>query len=169
MRAGRFAWFVPALLKPRSLARRAALWALAARLPTPTLPQPGVVATVSFGPPGFAEAMGFVAAGPVMIRLDVAEHVAAELAWLTRAGPTILPPGLAPRLSVRTEQLPAVLRALGLTIVPGTTLDAGQYGPDTPPMLLAPRRRAAVAPVRAPVREGPFAALDQLKLGQLRR
>ena len=173
VRAGRFAWFVPALLKPRSLARRAALWALAARLPTPTLPQPGVVATLPFGPPGFAEAMGFVAAGPVMIRLDVAEHVAAELAWLTRAGPAILPSGLAPRLSVRAEQLPGVLRALGLTIVPGTTLDAGQYGPDTPPMLLAPRRRAAVAPVSAPVsalmREGPFAVLDQLKLGQRRR
>jgi len=103
----------------------------------------------------------------------VAEYIAAELAWLTRAGPAILPSGLAPRLSVRAEQLPGVLRALGLTIVPGTTLDAGQYGPDTPPMLLAPRRRAAVAPVSAPVsalvREGPFAVLDQLKLGQRRR
>ena len=170
VRAGQFAWFLPALLKPRAAARRAALWALAARVPTPALPPPGVVATAPFGPPGFAAAMGFVEAGPVLIRLDVAERVAAEMAWLTRGGPAILPQGLASRLAVRAEQLPAVLRALGLRIVPGATLEDGQYGPATPPMLLAPRRRTMPAPVPdASLRDGPFAALDKLKLGQSRR
>ena len=163
VRAGRFALFVPALLKPRAMARRAALWALAARVPTPPLPSSSVVAVAPFGPPGFAEAMGFVPAGPVLIRLDVAERIAAELAWLSRDRAAMLPDGLAPRLAVRAEQLPAVLRALGVRIVPGVTLPDAEYGPPAPPMMQTtrPRRRPAVTSV--PVPEGPFAALGQLR------
>ena len=165
LRAGLYAWYLPALLKPRPMARRAALWALWARQPTPALPPPGVVAFARFGPPHFAEAMGFVPAGPVLIRLDVAERVAAELAWSARRGPVALPEGLASRLAVRADQAAAVLQALGFRIVPGATLAPEQSGPPAPPMLHAPRRRPAppVPDAQAPVRDGPFAALGQLR------
>ena len=164
VRVGRFALFLPALLKPAAMARRAALWALAARVPIPALPPSGAVAVAPFGPPGFAGAMGYVDAGPVLIRLDIAERIAAELAWMSRDRPAVLPGGLAPRLSVRAEQLPAVLQALGVRIVPGVPLADSAYGPPAPPMMQAPRprRRAPIAAV-APIPDGPFAALGRIR------
>ena len=167
--AGRFALFAPALLKPRAMALRAQLWAVARREALPALPAPGLV---SMAPPawpaGFAEAMGWVAAGPVLLRVDVAERVAAELAFLTRRGPAALPPGLAPRLSIRAESLPAVLRALGARLVPGVALEPEAFGPLAPPMLAAHAGRAAdrarqPQPSAPPPLDGPFAALAQFR------
>ena len=161
VRAGRFALFLPALLKPRAMAVRAALWALAARVPTPALPNPGLVALPPPDwPPGFAEAMGFVAAGPVLLRLDVAERIAAELGYMTRARAAMVPDGLASRLAVRADALPAVLRALGVKLAPGGSLGPDEYGPPAPPMMLpTPRRRERTTPPPPRVAEGPFAAL----------
>ncbi len=161
VRSGRHALFVPALLKPRAAALRAQLWAVRQGIATPALPPP---AAVSIPPPdwpaGFAAAMGWVEAGPVLVRLDIAETLSAELAWATRARPIALPPGLAPRLSVKTEWLPAVLRSLGFRILPAIKLTDDQYGPDTPPMLAARRRAKPEAPVDvAPRGDSPFAAL----------
>ena len=45
-------------------------------------------------PPGFAEAMGWITTGPVLLRIDVAERISAELGWATRRGPVALPPNL---------------------------------------------------------------------------
>ena len=125
-------------------------------------------------PPGFAEAMGWVAAGPVLIRLDVAEREGAKLAWSARRRPVPLPPDLASRFSVRGELLPAVLRALGFRILPASSLASGQYGPAQPAMLLPVRRRkpkisadAAEELGRLPrphAPAGPFAALAALQL-----
>ncbi len=178
VRAGRFALFVPALLKPRAMARRAALWGLAHGLPAPALPPPGLVSlepadgsappVASAFPqspellraPDFLQAMGWVRAGPVWLRLDVAERVAAELGFVSRQHAAPLPPGLASRLGVRGELLPAVLRGLGVRLLPGEAA-AALYGPPAPPMLLTPRRRAAAPPPapRPPRADGPFAAL----------
>ncbi len=164
VRAGRFALFVPALLKPAAMARRAALWALAARVPVPVLPNSGAVAVAPFGPPGFAEAMGYVAAGPVLVRLDIAERIAAELAWMSRDRPAILPGGLAPRLAVRAEQLPAVLRGLGVRIVPAAALPDGAYGPPAPAMMQTTRARRRAPPVAAPAApDNPFAVLRRIR------
>jgi ATP-dependent RNA helicase SUPV3L1/SUV3 len=168
--AGRFALFMPAMLKPRLLTLRAQLWAIANRLPSPALPAPGVVsfAPPAEWPPGFAAAMGWLAAGPVLLRVDVAERIAAELAFTTRRGPAALPAGLAPRLSVRAELLPAVLRALGAQMVPAAALEPDAYGPPAPPMLAAGAGRAASRarspqPAAAPRLDGPFAALATLR------
>ena len=161
VRAGRFALFVPALLKPRAVATRAALWALAAGLPTPSLPAPGMVSlTPPPWPAGFAEALGWLPAGPALLRLDIAERVAAELHFLSRQHACPVPDGVASRLSVRPDALPAVLRALGVRLAPGSPMPEGVYGPPAPPMML-PARRAKAAPApAAPARvEGPFAAL----------
>ena len=190
--AGRFALFVPALLKPRASLMRARLWALWHRLPVPDLPPPGAVSlaapetypagTYPLGawPPGFAAALGWVAAPPVLLRLDIAERVAGELGFAARgSGATALPPGLASRLAVRAEALPAVLRGLGWRMLPESVLAPALFGPPAPPMLVPlRRRRAAPRPSQAdavpaprvaargpagasPV--GPFAALAALR------
>ena len=169
VRAGRFGLFSPPALKPRAMALRAMLWAVANRLPPPALPPSGQVSIAPpEWPPGFAAAMGWFDAGPVLLRLDVAERIAAELAYATRRGATALPANLASRLSLRGELLPAVLRALGARLLPGTVLAAELFGPPAPPMLAAGAGRQAAraqqpAP-QTPVRsDGPFAALASLR------
>jgi ATP-dependent RNA helicase SUPV3L1/SUV3 len=166
VRAGRFALYIPDMLKPRAAALRALLWAVHNRLPTPVLPAPGLVSLTTQGdaPDNFLPAMGWVPAGPVQLRLDIAERVAAELAWLTRARPAALPAGLGPSLGLRAAALPPVLRALGLRLIPAPSLAAVQYGPPSPPLIGSPRKRAAEPVVQtAPPPDGPFSALAALR------
>lgn len=167
-RAGAYALFMPALLKPRAAAMRAWLWALQRRVPTPALPAPGLVSVSPdpAWPSGFAEAMGWIDAGPVLLRLDIAERVHAELAWAARRRPVGLPGGLASRLSIRADLLPVVLRRLGFRVVPAAALDPAQFGPPAPSMLVPLRRRRAAEPVPGPSiprPTGPFAALADLR------
>ncbi len=156
IRAGRFALFVPEALKPRAMALRAQIWSLARNIPTPALPPPGLVALAirepasadaapgtdaadaadqappAGWPPGFAPAMGWLPAGPVLLRLDVAERIAAELGYLTRRAPAPPPPDLASRLGVKADMLGTALTALGFRLLEPTTLEDGVYGPPTP-------------------------------------
>ena len=78
--AGRFALFMPALLKPRAAAMRARLWGAVARRGRARCRRRRSRCVPADWPAGFANAMGWVDAGPVLLRLDVAERVAAELA-----------------------------------------------------------------------------------------
>ncbi|HXQ47182.1 MAG TPA: hypothetical protein VN806_11235, partial [Caulobacteraceae bacterium] len=167
VQAGRFALFLPALLKPRPTAMRARLWALHRGFATPELPAPGLVAVPPppDWPAGFAAMAGWQEAGPMLLRLDVAERVTGELAWATLRGATVLPTGLAGRFAVKAELVPAVLRGLGFRVLPGGSLGPGGFGPPTPPML-APLKRRRLPPVDVPDephRPGPFAALSALK------
>ena len=166
-RAGRFALFVPALLKPRAASVRAMLWALARGVPTPVLPSPGLISlsSVPEAPDGFMEAMGWVTAGPVLLRLDVAERMAAELAWATRRRPVPLPAQLASRFSVGNDKLPIILRRLGIRVIPAPTLAAATFGPPGPAMI-APLRRKKPEPDAVEHKlpaAGPFAALATLR------
>jgi ATP-dependent RNA helicase SUPV3L1/SUV3 len=173
VKAGRFGLFLPALLKPRAAAMRAKLWGLQHDQRVPSLPPPDLVSLPPQPdwPPGFADALGWVEVGPVLLRLDIAERVASELAWATRRGATALPPGLASRFSIKGEMLPVVLRRLGFRIVPAGGLTAGEYGPPAPAMILPLRRRRPFAASssgsnlrQAPgSAHGPFAALAALK------
>jgi ATP-dependent RNA helicase SUPV3L1/SUV3 len=149
------------------MALRAALLALAKGIEAPALPLPSLTAIAADQPwpPGFAAALGWVAAGPVLLRLDVAERLAADLQRAGRRGQAPLPPGLASRLSLRAEMLPAVLRGLGFRLVPAAALDATAYGPPAPPMITwrpPPRPRSqAETPLTAST--GPFASLAALR------
>ena len=171
VRAGRFALFLPALLKPGAAAMRARLLALGQGIPVPALPPAGKVslAVVPDGLAGMAASLGWLEIGPGLLRVDIAEKVAGELAWAARHGATALPAGLASRFSVRAELLPVVLRRLGFRLMPAAGLSATEYGPPAPAMLLPPRRRRVTAPeappqtLPKPVRAGPFAALAALK------
>ena len=164
IRAGRFALYVPDVLKPRAMALRAALWALRRNMPTPALPNAGLVAVtlpepsaeggapasaLAAWPPGFAATMGWVQAGRVLIRLDVAERIAGELGHLTRRAPAPLPEGLASRLGIKGDVLPQALEALGFRLLPSEPLDEGQFGPP------APTRIGVLRPVRPVHGRGP--------------
>ena len=167
VRAGRYALFLPAMLKPGPAAMRARLLALAQGIVTPSLPPPGKVSlpVAPDWPAGMAEALGWLEIGPGLLRVDVAEKVAAELAWAARNGATALPAGLASRFSVRADLLPVVLRRLGFRLMPAGGLPPGDHGPPAPAMILPPRRKRPPVPqTPAPlVRAGPFAALAAFK------
>ena len=88
VKAGRFGLFIPAVLKPRAAAMRGRLWGVQHGVAVPELPPPDLVSLPRRPdwPAGFADAMGWLEAGPMLLRLDIAEKVAAELAWSTRRG-----------------------------------------------------------------------------------
>ena len=141
VRAGRFALYLPEMLKPRPMALRAQLWALAAESAVPPLPVGGLVSITppSNWPAGFAAQMGWVLAGEVMIRLDVAERVAGELGHLTRRAPALLPGDIASRLGVKAEALAPALTALGFRLLNAEPLPEEMFGPPAPLMVAARR------------------------------
>jgi ATP-dependent RNA helicase SUPV3L1/SUV3 len=167
VKAGRFALYVPEFLKPRAANLRARLWAVRARLPMPDLPNPGLVCLnlSESAASGFLTAFGWVTAGPVLLRLDIAERVAAELAYSTRGRPAPVPLEIGQRLGLRADLLPAVLRGLGLRILPAPSLAPAIYGPPPPPMIAQPRKRAPEAehPLPPAQPDHPFAALAALR------
>jgi ATP-dependent RNA helicase SUPV3L1/SUV3 len=169
VRSGRFALFMPALMKPRALAMRVRLWAAQHGIPMPALPNAALVSVPAASqnwPNGFAAMAGWLEAGPIFLRLDIAEKIAGELGYRTRRGPAALPSGLASRLAIKADLLPAVLRPLGFRILPGGGLAPDQIGPPAPPLVLPLRRRRprAEAPRLAPVAaSGPFAKLAALR------
>ncbi len=169
VRSGRFALFLPMVMKPQAALMRARLWSIRHGFALPALPGPGQVSipAATDWPPGFAAAMGWLEAGPIHLRVDIAEKVAGELGYAARKGPALLPPGLASRFAVKADMVPPVLRALGFRVIPGGGLLPGAYGPPAPAMLVPLRRRRPNQPVAdplpAPMVHGPFAALAALK------
>ena len=163
VRTGRIAFFLPAMLKPAAAVLRAQLWGLYRSVKPPALPAPGAVSLPAPAdwPPGFGPELGWVDAGPVLLRLDVAEQVAADLAWASRSAPVPLPPGLASRLSVKAEILPVALNRLGFRLLPSASLPEGHFGPPAP-VMVALRRRRTEAVGTAPRLDSPFAALGGL-------
>jgi ATP-dependent RNA helicase SUPV3L1/SUV3 len=145
------------------MALRAQLWALSHDIPTPPLPAPGLVSIPADGamalqwPEGFAQIMGWVPAGPVLLRLDVAERVAGDLGYLTRRAPAPMPPEVLGRFGIRGEQLGAVLAGLGFRLMEAAPLAEDVQGPPAPAMVAWARPERAPRPPRwrgPPRREG---------------
>jgi ATP-dependent RNA helicase SUPV3L1/SUV3 len=174
VRSGRFALFMPALMKPRPVAMRVRLWAVYHSTPMPVLPNAALVslpAEQPDWPSGFAGMAGWVEAGPILLRLDIAEKIAGELGYRSRRGPAALPSGLASRFAIKPDMLPAVLRRLGFRVLPAAGLAGDQQGPPAPPMLMPLRRRRPAmpnVPTPAKATNGPFAALAALRSAALR-
>jgi ATP-dependent RNA helicase SUPV3L1/SUV3 len=165
VKAGRFALFMPELMKPRPAGLRAQLWAIHHRAATPDLPSPGLVSLPAQAAALGLRALGWVEAGPTLVRLDIAERITAELVFSTRNRPAPLPAHMASRLGIGTAQLPAVLHGLGVRLLPSPALAPDMYGPPTPPMIGTPRKRpVGQTPDRPPPRpDSPFAALAALR------
>jgi len=171
---GRFAIYLPAALKPGAARLRALFWGVWHDRNPPPLPAPGLVSApmpANWGA-DFALAMGWVQAGPLMIRLDVVERVTRELHYLLRKHPILLPPNIGSRMGLKPEQLAPVLNVLGFRLIPAGTLGDKHFGPPAPAMLARrkmehhhqPPARPAAAPEPSPaLADSPFAVLAALK------
>ncbi len=104
-------------------------------------------------PRGFAETMGWLPAGPILLRLDVAERIAGEIGHLTRRAPAMLPGDLASRLGVKGDVLGPVLDAMGFRLMPAEVLEEKAFGPPAPARI-AHARPARPEHHRGPRREG---------------
>jgi ATP-dependent RNA helicase SUPV3L1/SUV3 len=166
IQSGRHALFLPAVLKPAPNATRALLWGLFHAITPPALPSSAraSITPPTDWPPGFAAAMGWLDAGPVLLRIDIAERLAGDLAALARDRPIAIPAGLANRCAMKPDCIPPVLRRLGFRLFPAAPLPDGMFGPPTPPMMALQRRKPeAPAGAPLPVQGNPFAALAALR------
>jgi ATP-dependent RNA helicase SUPV3L1/SUV3 len=168
---GRFAFFMPVVLKPGAAKLRALLWGAWHDRNPPPLPAAGLVSAPMPGNWGadFALSMGWLSAGPVMVRLDVVEKLVGEMHYLVRKHPVLVPPNLGSRMGLKPEQLSPVLNALGFRIIAAATLGGKYFGPPAPPMLARRKmepRAPAPPPPPPPVEvseDNPFAALAALR------
>ncbi|MBB2189803.1 DNA helicase [Gluconacetobacter azotocaptans] len=138
VRVGRHAILMPGLLRPAAMRLRAVLLAARAGRPLPVLPPVGAVSVpVDEHRDPLLTRMGWIVAGPVRLRLDIAEKLSAELRWRARNGPVPLPDGLPSRLGARPEAVAAILKALDIPVRAARPLKDCEYGPAAPPMLAA--------------------------------
>jgi ATP-dependent RNA helicase SUPV3L1/SUV3 len=111
---GRLSVFLPALLRPDILRLRARLFV--ARHAGPAAPAPDGIPSVPLDaslPSAFYAACGYQPAGPRAVRVDRLDRVAASLARLARGGPFALPADTAKLLGVPSQEVAAVVAALG--------------------------------------------------------
>lgn len=110
--------FVPALLEPAALVKRAALWSAVHGRP-PALPAPGRVSVPVDPevPASWYHAIGYPPFGPRAVRADQAERSFSRLLQATSAGPVALPNELASWLGCSQAEAGEVAEAMGLTRV----------------------------------------------------
>ncbi len=183
IRAGRYALYLPDVLKPRAMQLRAQLWSLRRNVPTPLLPNPGLVSVTlpevplpapadpmtprgpEGWPPGFAIMAGWLPAGRVLLRLDVAERIAGEIGYLTRRAPAPVPEGLASRLGVKGDTLPMALEAMGFRLIAAGEMEEGQFGPPAPARIAVHRPERPQHPRGARPERRPDQRPDQAARG----
>ena len=115
VRLGRESVFVPALVRPGAVETRALLWRVHANVEGPAPPPPGrVTVPLRDGMPNnFYEAIGYRVLGPVAVRVDMLERLAA-MAWtLSRDGPFAAAPELLSRAGCGIDHMAGILIALG--------------------------------------------------------
>ena len=154
IRIGALDLFMPAVLKPEAMRWRAALRAAASGTPMPALPPHGSVVLPTPAERSLLVRMGFRAAGPQMIRVDIADRIAAH-AHEARAGGAAEPvdAALVTSLGLLPETVARLMRDIGFR--PGAEAAAWVW-----------RGRERRRPPRAPKPESPhFAALAGLKRG----
>ena len=133
LRFGRFAAYLPGLLKPRPARLRALLWTIWHQCPAQALPHPGLIAIpIPTWPPGFAAALGWIAAGSKLIRLDIVEREVRRLHPAARGGGVVIPADIAKNLGLMVGDLPTALPALGFRFQSSGTLGPVEFGPPSP-------------------------------------
>ncbi|MFC5355711.1 helicase-related protein [Azospirillum himalayense] len=109
--------YLTALAKPGAVELRGLLWAVKHRLPLPVpIPPPGRVSVEATGaPPAFWEAIGYPAAGPRALRVDMLDRLETELLTAAKEGRAVAEPVLAQMIGAKPDELEAVMKGLGYT------------------------------------------------------
>ncbi|WP_247895597.1 helicase-related protein [Azospirillum brasilense] len=109
--------YLTALAKPGAVELRGLLWAVKHRLPLPVpIPPPGRVSVEATGaPPAFWEAIGYPAAGPRALRVDMLDRLETELLTAAKEGRLVAEPALAQMIGAKPDELEAVMKGLGYT------------------------------------------------------
>ena len=119
VRIGRESVYLPALLKPRAVEMRALLWSVhQGRRGAPPPPAGSTSIPVAGDDPVASyEAMGYRVLGPVAIRVDMLERLAARAWSLSRTGPFRAGPELKSLAECGPKEIRGVLSALGYRAV----------------------------------------------------
>jgi len=112
IRIGALDLFMPAVLKPEAMRWRAALRAAAAGQDMPALPVQSAVVLPRPDEPALLARLGFRAAGPQMIRVDMAERMAAN-AHGARSGGEPVNQALVTSLGLQPETVAKLMREIG--------------------------------------------------------
>jgi len=114
IRIGALDLFMPAVLKPEAMRWRTALRAAASGAPMPELPPHNSVVLPTPADRSLLTRLGFRAAGPQMIRVDMAERIAARAheARVARKGEA-LDPALVTSLGLQPEAVARLMREIG--------------------------------------------------------
>ncbi|MGQ0588896.1 MAG: helicase-related protein, partial [Sphingosinicella sp.] len=112
IRIGALDLYMPAVLKPEAMRWRAALRAAAAGAPMPALPAQSAVVLPRPDDPALLARLGFRAAGPQMIRVDMAERMAAN-AHGARSGGEPVNQALVTSLGLQPETVAKLMREIG--------------------------------------------------------
>ena len=114
IRIGALDLFMPAVLKPEAMRWRAALKAAAGGASMPLLPPPGSVVLPAAGDVAATVRLGFRAAGPQLIRVDMAERLAVH-AHEARAAKSaqVVDQALVTSLGLAPEALTRLMREVG--------------------------------------------------------
>ena len=159
IRLGRESIYMPALIKPAAVEMRSVLWSALKGRET-ALPPPGRVSVpvAEDAPPDFYEAVGYRPLGPLAVRVDIVERLAARAWRLSEDGPFAAGPEFLTLAGCGAAEMVAILEGLGYQAAGGD----GQplYGRQ-------PRRSKRLPPRpsrRAP--DGPFAKLRDLSVGR---
>ncbi|MBP2311441.1 helicase-related protein [Azospirillum soli] len=109
--------YLTALAKPGAVEMRGLLWAVKHKLSLPVpIPPPGRVSVESAGaPPAFWEAIGYPAAGPRAVRVDMLDRLETEMLKRAKEGGAVAEPALGQMIGVSPEELGGVLKGLGYT------------------------------------------------------
>ena len=114
IRLGRESVYLPPLLKATAIETRTLLWAADADLPPLPLPPGRVSLPVDESlPEAFYEAIGYRVLGPIAIRVDIVERLAAQAWTLARKGPFEAGPEMLSLAGCGADEMTPVLTALG--------------------------------------------------------
>ncbi|MDP6773993.1 MAG: helicase-related protein [Rhodospirillales bacterium] len=164
IRLGRHTVFMPALVKPAAVDMRALLWAAHAGIAA-VPPPPGRVSlpTEDGMPREFYEAAGYRVLGPLALRVDMVERLAARAWALSRGGPFAAGPELLSLAGCGSGEMAEVLAALGYR---GTGPDDAMTPGNAVTYVRAPRRKARAersgAAAARHKADSPFAKLRDL-------
>ena len=153
---GEAAIYMPAMRSDAAARLRALLWAVKAGQAPPAI-APGRLSVPRDGQaPAPMAACGYLPAGPLYVRADRLEKLAATLRRRAHQGPFAATPDLAAIIGAKPRDLPAVLEALGYR--PGRSGDSAELLFVPKPAKRRPRRRGTGGPGL----HSPFAELRRL-------